>query len=530
MQFCQTGSAGIRFYAHAVRRGNMRIVIVEDEAHIRTGMIRLLHQINPKYEVVGKAENGQSGFELICRERPDLIIVDIRMPDMDGLTMIRKLKEEKAGCRIVVLSAYSEFEYAREAIELGIVSYLLKPLKIAELKKALEQVEEQILKERHKEYGFSLDNIFLGCINGQLEPDEFFNTQTYEKYGFTVEQPAELFLIWLGDGYEAQSAEAKKLLEHVAEHTVKFSANIREVRGWHMLLMILYRQHAGESQRAFFEKSVVPMLGSNLEKPVICVWRSLHRLLDASRALREMQKEMEWNLWFPDRALIHRAEIQRQQIVPVKYPLELEDRAKQALREKDWKNVISCYEKLYAYLVREPHLPSQIKENLIRFNWSLISTQKEKKEESELKIQNIFQKIASAYSWIQIDAAMKEFMEILDYSEPEMEEKSASDMVQRAKFLIRKYYNQGITLEETARKLFVSEEYLSAQFKKETGSTFTETVRRYRIEKVKELLVDTSLKMNQIAELAGYSDPKYMSKVFKEEVGMLPTEYRKEAD
>ena len=203
----------------------MRIVIVEDEAHIRSGMVRLLHQINPKYEVVGKAENGQSGFELICRERPDLIIVDIRMPDMDGLTMIRKLKEENVGCRIVVLSAYSEFEYAREAIELGIVSYLLKPLKIGELKKALEQVEEKILKEKHREYGFSLENIFLGCINGQLEPDEYFNTQTYEKYGFTVEQPAELFLIWLGDGYEAQSAAAKKLLEHVADQRLAYASD-----------------------------------------------------------------------------------------------------------------------------------------------------------------------------------------------------------------------------------------------------------------------------------------------------------------
>lgn len=100
-------------------------------------------------------------------------------------------------------------------------------------------------------------------------------------------------------------------------------------------------------------------------------------------------------------------------------------------------------------------------------------------------------------------------------------------MVQKAKELIQNYYSQGITLEETARKLFVSEEYLSTQFKKETGASFTETVRKYRIEKVKRLLLDTTLKLNQIAELAGYSDPKYMSRVFKEEVGMLPGEFRK---
>lgn len=132
----------------------MRIVIVEDEVHIRTGMVRLLHQINPKHEVVGKADNGQTGFEIICRERPDLIIVDVRMPDMDGLTMIRKLREEKVACQILVLSAYSEFEYAREAIELGIVSYLLKPLKIGEFKKALEQVEEKSFRKNIKSTAF----------------------------------------------------------------------------------------------------------------------------------------------------------------------------------------------------------------------------------------------------------------------------------------------------------------------------------------------------------------------------------------
>ena len=81
--------------------------------------------------------------------------------------------------------------------------------------------------------------------------------------------------------------------------------------------------------------------------------------------------------------------------------------------------------------------------------------------------------------------------------------------------------------EEIAGKLVVSEEYLSTQFKKETGMTFSETVRKYRIEKVKKLLLETPFKLNQIAELAGYSDSKYMSKVFKEEVGMLPSEYRK---
>ena len=85
-----------------------------------------------------------------------------------------------------------------------------------------------------------------------------------------------------------------------------------------------------------------------------------------------------------------------------------------------------------------------------------------------------------------------------------------------------------LTLEELAERLCVTDEYLSTLIKKETGMSFTETVRKMRIERIKELLLHSSLKLNQIAEMVGYSDPKYMSKVFKEEVGMLPAQFRKQ--
>ena len=94
--------------------------------------------------------------------------------------------------------------------------------------------------------------------------------------------------------------------------------------------------------------------------------------------------------------------------------------------------------------------------------------------------------------------------------------------------MIEEYYSQGITLEEVARKLSVTPEYLSRQYRKETGRSFTEEVRGVRVEKVKTLLLGTDLNMTQIAAMTGFSDPKYMSKVFKEEMGMLPADYRQE--
>ena len=102
----------------------MRIVVVEDEAPIREGMAKILAAISPQYELVGTASDGMSGYELIREVKPDLVIMDIRMPKMNGLEMLEHLREAGCQCRFVILSAYSEFGYARRAIDSGIVRYL----------------------------------------------------------------------------------------------------------------------------------------------------------------------------------------------------------------------------------------------------------------------------------------------------------------------------------------------------------------------------------------------------------------------
>lgn len=505
----------------------MRIVVVEDEAPIREGMAKILKTISPKYELVGTASDGESGYELIREKKPDLVIMDIQMPKMNGLEMLERLREEGCQCRFVILSAYSEFDYAKRAIDSGIISYLLKPIKLLELKAALRQAEEAIEKEYNRENAFSIDTIFLGCLNGQLKADASFDAMTKEWYGFTVQEPVEVFMVWLGESYETQKKRARELIEHAAEQSVKSCAYIKENDSWKTLFLILYRLKPGQTRFPRYRDVVVPMLGRNLNKPHIFVWRRVESLLKVEDALQEMREELEWNLWFGEDHLINKEEIRNVPGVLVKYPIELEEQAKQAVLKKDRENLREDYQKLMAYFREKKCYPNQMKEMLIRFNWSLANIQRERKEETNLQMQNILQNLVKVVSWKEIQGETEAFINLICNSSKGENEDSVSEMVKKAQELIRNYYSQGITLEETARKLFVSEEYLSTQFKKETGMSFTETARKYRIEKVKQLLLDTPLKLNQIAELAGYSDPKYMSRVFKDEVGMLPGEFRK---
>ncbi|MDK2788779.1 MAG: two-component system, response regulator YesN [Epulopiscium sp.] len=136
----------------------MNIIIVEDEVKPRIGLVNLIQKINPDYKVVGEADNGYDGMKLIEELRPDLVIADIKMPKISGLKMIRDLKEKGICPKVIILSGYAEFEYAKEGIDLGVSSYLLKPIMVDDLKQTLEIIAKQIKSEQESDHRQFIDD------------------------------------------------------------------------------------------------------------------------------------------------------------------------------------------------------------------------------------------------------------------------------------------------------------------------------------------------------------------------------------
>ena len=118
----------------------MKIVIVEDEIRIREGIRNLLHKMFPKHEVVGEAENGEEGLELVLKLRPDLVSTDIKMPIMDGLDSARLIVKSDPAAKIIMLSAMGDEDLMKSAKEIGIRVFLQKPFKSDEMLKAIAQV------------------------------------------------------------------------------------------------------------------------------------------------------------------------------------------------------------------------------------------------------------------------------------------------------------------------------------------------------------------------------------------------------
>lgn len=123
----------------------LKALIVDDEYLVRMGITQTIDWAEYNVEIIGEASNGEEGLELALQHRPDVIITDIRMPYMNGLELIEKIREQDMLVGIVVLSGYDEFQYAQAALRYGASTYLLKPINIEELADTVRSVGDEIL-------------------------------------------------------------------------------------------------------------------------------------------------------------------------------------------------------------------------------------------------------------------------------------------------------------------------------------------------------------------------------------------------
>ena len=468
----------------------MKIAVIEDEKPIREGLVHILNKISPEYQVVGSAKNGAEGLILLEEEMPDLIMLDIQMPDMDGLQMLKEARARGIYTKVIILTAYSDFSYAKKAIELGIENYLLKPVNLTELKKTLEKIKEELFVEQRGKNSLSLEKILKDILDGEYEKNERLDAVLADNYGIIQGHSLYCMYIFLGKYYESEKKEVGLFLEELKEHNPERKLCWLPREKQQAALVCFYGEEDVSKLLKYVKHSVVPACSVRLHDRGVFTWKEckgLNRLTET----------------------------------------ELENRARSAVIHMNAEEFTGCFQKFMKYGRIEVHSPQELREVCIRFAYAIINTAKEcgTLRDEELMVQRVLKTILGAVSWEEIEAVMMELFSSIEISQ--INQTSSEYLVQKALIIMKECYSDGITLEETARRLHVTEQYLGTQLKKETGTSFTETVRKFKIMHVKELLLDTDLKLNQIAAMTGFSNPKYMSKVFKQEEGMLPNEYRR---
>lgn len=127
-----------------------KVLLVDDEEEVRNAIEQRINWEELGFEVIGKAQNGVKAMEIAEKLQPDVVITDIKMPYMNGLELARNLKEENPGVRILILTGFDEFEYAKEAVHLEIEEYILKPINANELSECLKRLKNVLDKEREE--------------------------------------------------------------------------------------------------------------------------------------------------------------------------------------------------------------------------------------------------------------------------------------------------------------------------------------------------------------------------------------------
>ncbi len=504
----------------------MKILIVEDEIRIREGLSRLIKKLRPEYEIVGEAENGEEGIRIAREAHPDVIITDIKMPVMDGLEMLTLLCREENKMKAIVLSAYSEFEYARRAIRLGVKEYLLKPLVVGDVSEALRRVEDEICQEKsmtEETYG-SLEQIFAGILWGGLDADKAMQERLAVHFSIPEGTVYSGICVYLGERYEKEKQKAKKELEHLISERGGAQYVILEADREKMLLLLVYQERDSQGLERWVQYWLLQDRGREVKGAVGFIAElALEALKDG---LETLLSYMDWNISLGDDVMISYPKITRLQTNPCIYPLDIEKRMKLALcsaqREKVRKSLDDFHEYFYTGIV---YAPREIKECYVRFLWALINTGKEVGilNYEDLEQQRLLERIMGAKTSEELRAVGK----FLEQNLSDGEEEATHLTIKRAQSLIQEFYQSGITLEEIASKLNITPEYLGTKFHREMGMTFGAYMKNFRVTKAKELLIGTTLKQYEIASKVGYSDPKYFSKVFKEATGQLPADYRK---
>lgn len=505
----------------------MNIIIVEDEIMIQDGLKKLLHKISPDYQVTGIAGDGREALELMERNKPDLVITDVRMPHMDGLEMLEEMQRRSLNAKVIILSAYSDFEYARKAMRFGVSEYLLKPVAVNELRQTLQFVEMQIDEQRRQREnpadGYLLDSIFYNILSDGKELKPETNDFLEKEYGIEQNQKFLLVLFYLGNSYEITKKELHKKISHELQGRYDVGYSVLSFPKERSMAVVIYSFRDAEELKKWFEVSVLSGRGGADSTG----WAEFQGILEFGHTLQRLKQKMDFTVVFGSEVMICYPQILKIQTKPYVYPraLEQELRAAVCLSETERiKGILQSFEN--SCFSGDLYSPEEIKKSYVRFIWNILGVAKEiiYSKYQTIEQQVLFDRIMSAITRDELSQVLNELYDRL-FEEDDL--KSDNYLIQRTKNMVHEFYAQGITLEEIAIQLKITPEYLSTQFRMQCQVNFSTYIKEYRVQKAKELLLGSRLKLYEVAQAVGYSDARYFGQVFKAVTGESPNEYRK---
>lgn len=546
----------------------LKTFLVEDEVVVRETIKRMIPWEQYGFELVGEAADGEMALPLILKSRPDLLITDIKMPFMDGLTLSKLVKKELPDLKIVILSGYDDFNYAKQAISIGVDDYLLKPITKNAFIERLQEIHDRYEHEKtQKEYyeKFRLEmqeyeknasrDFFESLVRADSDLEEIY--QRADKLNLDIVAEAYNVLIFspdtqdgsgsLAEGYSQWEADVhKKIGNYFLNHP--FAMLFRHQVFSYAILVKGQRETIKSNTRECVEqiRRIMEEAGKN-EGWFVAAGEEADRLSQIRQSYRTAVRAYGFRYLYDGNVLYYHmleevkessgessGETSEGENVYLKSVNvnALDPAILQKFLSSGLADEVESFLHDYFYAIGQEPMGSVVFRNYVVLNvrFSVLSFLKKMgyddsefvKEETEDIIKQTSGSMAASVSYCE--KLLKKAIEIRDENAGSQ---NHSVLKQAVKFIDAHYMDEELSLNKVAQVALVSANHFSALFSQNMGQTFIEYLTGLRMSRAKELLRCTPKRSSEIAGEVGYKDAHYFSYLFKKTQGMTPSEYRK---
>ncbi|QCX34011.1 response regulator [Caloramator sp. E03] len=540
-----------------------KLLLVDDEEEERKGILNKIEWGKYGFEVVGEAENGMEALEMADKVVIDIVITDIRMPFMDGLTLCQKLREKYPNIKVIILTGYDQFEYAQKAIKLDVVEYVLKPISSKELIEVLinikNKMDEEIANRKNieilKEYYLRSLPILRQAFLSSLVSNKMSNDEIKEKLKtYDIKLEGKVFGVALLKIKFSKIEDIYTFLDRKDEdrNSGTKDSELIKLGIFNLCKEIVDKHDKGivfinedyivfilsiDDEDCIFMNKILPVLEEirqSIKKfyGISCTIGigSFFKELDLiSNSYKEAVSAISYASILDDK-IIYIQDVEPKNIKKLVFDQLKERRLFNAIKTGTKSELIETIDCLFREIIE---LNISYK-NYYIYIMEIVNTILKAIQDLNIDIDEIMdinydmlieilklKDIKEVKRWI-IDICLK----IKSYIVKERQN-SYKKIVQAAiSYIHENYRDSELSIDKLCKVLYISPAYFSTIFKKETKHTFVNYLTHVRMEAAKELLRTTNLKTLEIAKMVGYSEPNYFSYCFKKKFNISPSEYR----
>ena len=535
-----------------------KILIVDDEEEVRSSIMRKMQWEQLGYQLVGDAENGEDALEKVRVLEPDLVLTDIKMPYMDGLTLTKYIKEERNSTEIVIFSGFDDFEYAQKAIKLGVIEYILKPVNVVELTEILKKLKlkmDERIAEKRNIQALRLDyqrmlpvlkEHFLGdLVQGRL--NHIAILEGFNRFNLCVKDGPSWIVATTHIELPMIEQDEQRLNLHDEVDLIPLSVEQIiceklmgdfqfETFGTATGTCILCAIHTKQEMERFMNKlnQVCLECKKILELNVtIGLGKAYTKQELIKDSYDEAKNAIGYRATIGSGMVIYISDVEVMHVGILKFDEQSEGKLIHAIKFGEREEIIEVIESLMHKMKAAKVHTNQHQVYVMAIIHSMMEmAQKYELDTNQIWGKEDYFKVMGRLLTIQ---SMQNFiinsaLSIYENLHKERYDTMKQLIVEAKKYITEHFTNPDLSVEMVCEHLHISQAYFSTLFKKETGQTYISYLTELRLNKAIELLNKTEDKTYIIANKVGYTEPNYFSYVFKKNFGIAPSRYQRRAN